>query len=67
MLRSRFGHWLIEEALPAMAFAAGFGLVPDGAPDNEVPALKAQLAFLLEVVGREEKRWATQSRIEGKR
>lgn len=63
MLRSRFGRWLIDEALPSMAFVAGYTWVPDDPTEVEAPSLRTQLAELLEVVVREEKRWGARHRI----
>ena len=62
MPRSRIVRWLIDEALPAIALAAGYALVPDMV-DGEAPSLRTQLAELLGVVAREEKRWAALDRI----
>lgn len=66
MPRSRIVRWLIDEALPAIALAAGYAFVPD-TPDGEAPSLRTQLAQILGVVAREERRWAAQQRIGEKR
>lgn len=66
MPRSRIVQWLLDEALPAIALAAGYALVPDMV-DGEAPSLRTQLADILGVVAREERRWAAQDRIGEKR
>jgi len=63
MLMVRIGRWLIEEALPALAFAAGFPCVPARPMKTPEPSLQAQLAELFEVVAAEEKMWSARHRI----
>ncbi len=67
MFRSRFGRWLIDVALPAMACCSGYAWVPTSPVESEAPSLQAQIVDFFELVAREEKRWGARHRVGEKR